>query len=208
MLAVMSFLLGSLVSGCASGQDFDSQVRAITKPYQFNLVKWELNALGEEATNLFTGGHENTDDGLNVVSEYFSNVKRIRRLESEIKAIIAGTRQGDLATLENELSWLSQKNAAAADTIEAILETQVREALSRQGIYNPVHKYTGFKIGFPPVNFELERPPHLLVISPRDRIESIREITLLPEMTQDEIESIEAKIDTLGVSSLVVGLGG
>ncbi|GAI63503.1 unnamed protein product, partial [marine sediment metagenome] len=52
------------------------------------------------------------------------------------------------------------------------------------------------------------KPPHLLVVSPRDRIESIREVTLLPDMSEEDMANIEAEIDSLGVSSLVVGLGG
>ena len=48
----------------------------------------------------------------------------------------------------------------------------------------------------------------MLVISPRDRIESIREITLQQSLSLEEIEDIEAEVDRLGVSSLVVKLGG
>ena len=69
-------------------------------------------------------------------------------------------------------------------------------------------KYIRLKFGFPPVNFILEKPPHLLVISPRDRIESIREITFRQDISLEEIENIEAAVDDLGVSSLVVELGG
>ena len=61
---------------------------------------------------------------------------------------------------------------------------------------------------FPPLSFKLEKPPYLLVISPRDRIESLREIILKPNISPSEIEDIEAEVDQLGVSSLVVKLGG
>lgn len=46
------------------------------------------------------------------------------------------------------------------------------------------------------------------MVSPRERIERIREIRLRQDITMKEIEDIEADIDGLGVSSLVVGLGG
>ena len=68
--------------------------------------------------------------------------------------------------------------------------------------------YLRLKVSFPPVYFRLEEPPQLLVISPRDRIESIREIILQPNLSPEEVESIESKVDKLGVSSLVVKLGG
>jgi len=64
------------------------------------------------------------------------------------------------------------------------------------------------QVRFPPVSFELEKPPNLLVISSRDRIESMREVTLRQELSLEEMEDIEAEVDKLGVSSLVVKLGG
>ena len=60
----------------------------------------------------------------------------------------------------------------------------------------------------PPVNIKLGNPTYLLVVSPRERIESIREIILKPSLTPEEIADIETRVDESGVSSLVVGLGG
>ncbi len=197
-------LLFPLVVGCAPAHDFNKQLRAITGPYRFDLVKWELSALIREAGKLFSR-QESTE---NAAATYFANVERIKMLESEIEAVNVGNRQGDLASLEDELGELQQQNAELAGIVERLLETQIREAFSRQGIFNPVDKYVRIKIGFPPVNIHIGKPPHLLVVSPRDRIESIREVTFLPDMTQEDMESIEAEIDSLDVSSLVVNLGG
>jgi hypothetical protein len=63
-------------------------------------------------------------------------------------------------------------------------------------------------VSFPPVNFRLDRPPNVLIVSPRERIESIREIMLVQELDQDQFEDIAASVDKLGVSSLVTELGG
>jgi hypothetical protein len=208
VLIALSLWLCPLVSGCAQNKDFDHYLSDITEPYRFDFVKWELHAFGEEIGKLFSRKQSVSDDGIAEVTRYFSNVARIMKLESDIAAIKAGNRQGDPAALEDELSRLQEQNAEAADIVERLLETQIREALSQQGIFHPIDKYVGIKVGFPPVNFELARPPHLLVISPRDRIESMREIALLPEMSREAMESLEAEVDKLGVSSLVVGLGG
>ena len=61
---------------------------------------------------------------------------------------------------------------------------------------------------FPPVLISLESPPHLLVISPRDTIAYTDRLLLQQTMRIDEMESLEAQIDELGFSSLVVTLGG
>jgi hypothetical protein len=208
LLLAVPLLLCSSVTGCTSGgSDFDKQLRTIVKPHIFSIIRWELKAIGGEIAKVFSG-RKNADDGVDKVNKYFSNVERRKALESEIEAIKAGNRQGDLTTLEDELDELRQQNSEAVDTVERLLETQIRGELSRQGIFNPLYKYLRWEIGFPPVNFMLASPPHLLVVSPRDRIESIREITLLPEMSVEDMESVEAEIDKLGVSSLVVNLGG
>ncbi len=205
LLVTIVLLLLSMVAGCAPDRDFDTHLREITGPYRFNLIKWEFNALISEAGKLFSRRDENTD---NATAVYFTNIERIKRLESEIKAVGAGKWQGDLASLEDELGERQRQNAELAELVERHLETQIREAFSRQGIYNPLDKCVSIRIGYPPVNIHIDRPPHLLVVSPRDRIESIREVTLLPDMSEEDMASIEAEIDSLGVSSLVVGLGG
>ena len=61
---------------------------------------------------------------------------------------------------------------------------------------------------FPPVTFRLEKPPHLLVVSPRDKILYLDRMVLRQEFSVEEMERLEAQIEELGLSSLVVGLGG
>lgn len=90
-------------------------------------------------------------------------------------------------------------------TVEATLTRQVRSALVETGLDTPV---VGRSIVFPPVRFTLTAPPRLLVISPRDRIAFQQQVLLQPGVTLPQIQSIEAQTDSLGVSSLVVGLGG
>ncbi len=205
LLAAIVLTLFSLVAGCSPDHDFDTQLREITGPYRFNLVSWEFNALIREVGKLFGPGPEIAD---NTTAVYFTNVKRIKRLESKISAVGEGNREGDLTSLEDELDRLQRQNSELADPLERLLETQVRDAFSRQGIFNPLDRYVNIKLGFPPVNIHIDRPPHLLVVSPRDRIDSIREVTLLPDMSVEDMSSIEAEIDNLKVSSLVVNLGG
>jgi predicted nucleic acid-binding Zn-ribbon protein len=178
------------------------------KPYLFSIARWELRAIPDELNQWIFGREEKIDDEIGVVTEYFSATKRINTLKSEIEAANTGDGESDLASLEAELNRLQERKMALEDTVERIIEKQITETLAQQGIFNPIDKYIRLKVNFPPVNFELEKPPHLLVISPRDRIESMREITLRQNISLEEIEDIESKVDKLGVSSLVVELGG
>ena len=201
-------LFCSLGGSCAPGQDFDSHLSAITRPYNFSIMKWELGAIFEEAKKIIGSNYIKSDDEAAKVTGYFSATERIKSLKSEIEAITSGDKQGNVASLEAELDRLQQQNLALADTVERIIERQIRETFSQQDIFNPIYEYLRVKIGFPPLNLKLEKPPHLLVISPRDRIESIREITLQPTIGLEDMESVETEVDKSGVSSLVVKLGG
>jgi uncharacterized protein YdcH (DUF465 family) len=208
-LIAISLLSLCLLSGsCSTAPDFDSSLRSIAKPYLFSIAQWESRVIPGEVNRLVFGKGEKVDDEVQVVTEYFSLVEQIKSLESEITVIKAGSKPGDLASLEAELNRLQQQKVALTDKVERIIARQIREVLAQEGIFHPIDKYIRLKFSFPPLGFKLEKPPHLLVVSPRDRIESMREITLQPDLSLEEMESIEAKADELGVSSLVVELGG
>jgi len=187
-----------LFIGCIPAQDFDAHLSSIVKPYRFSILKWESGAIWHELSQPLSGGHEKADDELQTVTEYFNIVKQIKSLKSE----------GNQTSHTTDLNRLQERQAALEETIEKIISKQIRETLNQQGIFNPTYKYTRLKTGFPPINFTMEKPPHLLVVSPRDRIESIREITLVQNLGLEEMEATEAEVDKLGVSSLVVDLGG
>ena len=207
LLIIAGLLLVCLLGGsCAPGKDFDSCLNSIVRPYRFSIASWEFETLlGGEAQSTLA---EEVEDELGQVTEYFSLVGRIDSLKSEIEAIERGDRQGALASLEAELNILEEQRAALEEVVRRIITEQIREALAQQDIFHPLDRYIGLRVGFPPVNFRLEPPPHLLVVSPRYRIESMREIALQPSISLEEIEDIEAEVDKLGVSSLVVELGG
>lgn len=209
LIVIASLLLVICLSGgCAPERSFDNQLNSIVRPYRFNLIGWECRALSNELNQWIFGSSEEIDGEVDVVMEYFSAIERLKNLESEIKAVKAGSGQSGLALLEDELNMLQEHVGALGSKVEGLIEKQIRETLAEQGIFHPMDKYIRLKFGFPPVNFILEKPPHLLVISPRDRIESIREITFRQDISLEEIEDIEAAVDDLGVSSLVVELGG
>ncbi len=60
----------------------------------------------------------------------------------------------------------------------------------------------------PKLRVKLVEPPLLLVISPRDRIFYYDRVLLSPGLSVDVMAQIEEKVDALGMSSLVVPLGG
>jgi hypothetical protein len=171
-------------------------------------MKWEFDTLFKKGEKADSVELKNAEDVVDQVIEYFALVEQIKVLELEIKTIQAGNKPGDVVSAEKELRELRDKQIALVTTAEKIIEQQIKDTFVQQGIFHPLHKYIKSDISFPPVNFKLEKPPHLLIVSPRDRIESIRELPVLPDVDIETMESIEAQVDELGVSSLVVELGG
>jgi hypothetical protein len=201
-------MLGLGSTGCNTTPDFDQNLRAIVKPYDFSTVAWEIKTIPYELNQLIFSRLGKSTDEVQLVANHFAVVKQIRVLRAQIQAINQGSLSGDLASLEAELAELEGQELAKQDKVERILEKQIKMVLAEQDIFNPLDSYLKIKINVPPMNFRLEKPPHLLIISPRDRIESIREIVLKQDISLEEMAAIEAEIDKLGVSSLVVELGG
>lgn len=206
MAGLISFCL--LGAGCAATRDFNKQLSQIVRPYRFHVAQWEASTVFKAAKQAIWNRHRTPGDEMEQVKEYFDTVERMKILTSEIEAIKAGNRTGELASLEAELMELQQKRSSLVNITEKVITGQIKQVLFQQGIYHPADKYIGLKMNFPPMDFKLEKPPHLLVISPRDRIESMREIVLRQEIKVEEMEQIEKEVDALGVSSIVVGLGG
>ena len=209
LIAVAGLLLFCFLGiSCTPSRDFNTRLSSIVRPYRFSFAGWEFNTIWSEAKQVIFGREKKVEGEIDKVTEYFAIVDQSKTLKSEIEAIKTGNKQGDLASLEAELNKVQQQRTALENMVERIIAKQIRETLTQQGIFNPIEKYLKLKVGFPPINFKLEKPPHLLVVSPRDRIESMRETVLLQDISLEEMESIEAKVDELGVSSLVVVLGG
>ena len=201
-LVIITVLLVCLLGGGCAVSEFDRNLNDIVKPYRFNFVTWELGAFTHETDQWLYG--EDIENPTETVLEYFALIEQMRALEWWI----AVDETGDTTALEAELNELEGQRRALVSSVEQIIADQIRVVLNEQGIFNPWDNSTGLEITFPPVNFIMGELPYLLVISPRERIESLREIALRGDLTLEEVEGIETEADALGVSSLVVALGG
>ena len=68
--------------------------------------------------------------------------------------------------------------------------------------------FSDIDLFFPPLDFELDRPPKVLAVSPRDRIELDRSYLLTPGLEPDTVAAVESESEETGVSALVVNTGG
>lgn len=209
-LSVLLLLLFGLVlpAGCRSMEGFDGQLNGILGPYRFSILRWELQHLLERSHPPQSEDPSDPVAYLQPVAEYFALTDQIRAVEWEINAIVSGGRQGDVQARQEEAAKLQARRSALHPSVEWILGQQVRAAFSQGGIFNPADRYVQLRLAFPPLNFRLARPPSVLIVSPRERIESMREVMLVPGIDLNKMDALEDQVDGLGVSSLVVELGG
>ena len=103
---------------------------------------------------------------------------------------------------------LEQQRDSLTAQAQFVLESQVRATLNSLGIYNPLDGILSLKSTFPPVELRLQEPPKLLVVSPLGSISRLATIPLNNNMSLDDINKLEDAVSALGVSALVVDLGG
>jgi hypothetical protein len=205
-LAAMRVLLLTIVLlvahfGAGARSDLDRRIAPIVRPHTFSLAGWEFETLTRGVwPSLFRRAGRGDVD---TVLVYFADAGEVGALQSRLDAGRTGP-PADTARTQAELDRLRGQREALAGKVQAVIEKQVTDVLRGQGIYSPFP----VRLSFPPVNFTLARPPHLLVVSRRDRIESISRTMLRPDISLSDVADIESRVDGLDVSSLVTGIGG
>ncbi len=171
-------------------------------------MRWELHALTDELEQCMRGSDKTSADESAVVIRYFELVGEENEARRSIEALNSGVITGDIDAYYAYLAEMTKQRLSIETQAENILEKQINRTLSEAGIYNPLDSYLNIAAVFPPVKLRLQEPPRLLVVSPRDVIKRLATFTLSSGMTPDEISALEDSVSALGVSALVVDLGG
>ena len=156
---------------------------------------------GEHASRhrLRTAGRRPDPDdaeGLAAVQSYF-------KLTSQLRA------QNEAETPNlNLIDTLTSERAAYENDVERLVERYIDQAVASAGLQQGLPLFSGLKITWPPVNFELTSPPRLLVRSPRNVVKRDGDTLLKSGLTLREIESIEQRADSKDEVSLVISIGG
>ncbi len=99
------------------------------------------------------------------------------------------------------------------DLTEEIIEGRMTAILEEQGLALKPPLFGDLGLIFPPVDFELDTPPRLLVVSPRNRISLDQSYLLTPGISAEAVSAIEREAESenagsTGVSALVINTGG
>ena len=141
-----------------------------------------------------------------IVMDYLFVTERLIQAEAQLDQIYADPAISDKETssahLRAEIQGLQNRQAGLAPLAEAVFQAQVSALLAEQ-------KLTLGGQPIPPVLYHSSPVPMGLIISPRDHIEQLSNISLQPNLPVDQQVSLEEQVDkNLDVSSLVVPIGG
>jgi hypothetical protein len=206
------FLLLALLAAGLTGERvaldrLEARVESVVADVRFSFLAWEADALWSKYLHWLVQPQRYVDETerSSLVRHYVELLSQIKGLERQIETAYADPQvnapEAETAEVLEELEELRAEAAARQLTAEAILEEQVATVLADEGL-----EYGGGPL--PPVGFHLAPTPYLLIVSPRERIETLHQEELEHGLDTAQRESIEAAVDSPDFSSLVVAIGG
>ncbi|MCE5209253.1 MAG: hypothetical protein LLG42_13200 [Chloroflexi bacterium] len=183
-------------------------VRRYTRSIEFDYVNWTIQSLfiKNKSTSLGLNRYLSDEEGREIVNAYFRQVDEINALRSEISAIYADpeiTDPGKMAEDANRrLAEMEDENKQMAALCETVLQQQVSTVAAEMGLS------AGGQL-IPPLLYHVTPLPMALIVSPRDTIRQDADISLLADLSLEDIVDLEQHIEQeMDVSALVVNIGG
>jgi hypothetical protein len=214
VLYVLNFVAVALAVIIAAGSDsprFTGQsdrARTYTREIEFDYPNWVWNAFWTKLEQGAIGAPYLFDRGTDkhMVYEYLRVTGQLMQAESAIEQVYANPdvkdKEATSEALRAQRDKLLVQQAKLAPFAEATLQSQVAEAFAELGLS------TGGQT-IPPLLYHTSPTPLALIVSPRDKIMQITNISVLPTLTLDEQIKLEEDVaKSLDVSTLVVPIGG
>lgn len=184
------------------------QINQLVGQRQFDFLTWEVNAIAAKAGGVLANGHTFLTEAerKQTVLDYLALMRQIQQVESQISQIYADPNVADperaTAVLQTDLMQLRTQLTTLQPVAEAIVQEQVGTILVAE-------QFGVLGQAWPPVMMQMTPLPALLIISPRDRIERVYGVSLVPGLSTAERNALETAVfEQLNLSALVVPLGG
>jgi len=206
---VSILILGLLITGDLPRlSNQTDQIREYTRAVEFDYPTWVWDAAWNKLEQAAIGAPYLFDRGTSrqIVFDYLRTTQNLTQTESRLEQIIAdpGITDKDTAStlLRTQRDQLVTRQNKLATFAESVLQNQVSTAFAELGLS------TGGQT-IPPLLYRSSPTPLALIISPRDHIEQITNISILPSLTLDQQIRLENDVtESLNISTLVVPIGG
>ncbi len=200
-----------LTLSAAPAANVQRQISAIASPYRFDATRWMAKQLLPPRRG---APRPEGEAPSHYVLRYLALIAERDALERQRDLALASNPgnaedvDDTVAALTQAMDALRHEQEGMRPNVERIVASQIRQALDELGIRNPADPWAELPLRFPPIAFRLESPPQLLVVSPRERIESIQEIMLKQDLDIVTALRLEEQVEALGLSALVTDIGG
>lgn len=206
-----SFVIALLLSLSISGvrlEKIGDRVDILARDHGFDFTSWTLDAVWLKlAQNALGSPRYFSDfDQHQMVVQYIQLVRSIENTNHRIDLIYADPSikdpQAASTDLRQQLADFTARQNALAPFAESVLQQQVAQVLTEQGLTNGGQP-------IPWVLYHTTPLPQDLIVSSRDKIQQETSYQLQPDLTVEQAANLENTVDKkLGVSSLVVEIGG
>lgn len=182
-------------------------IRRYSRPFEFDFVRWEIKAIWNKALELSFGiaHHLTIDQQRNIVQDFFRLMAHSKEIEQNLTRLYSkpGAINTDtIRRLEKDLSLIQEQLKHQSLLAEPVIQNQISYAISNQGI-------TRIATPFPPTLFQTSPLPKQLILSPRDVIRQENSISLVPDISLEEMITLEELVEEFTeYSAIVVPIGG
>jgi len=204
-LAVLAFFF---TGNAPTPGAYDTQIERIIGAERFDFADWMIDALLEKGAVGALPFQDYLDDSQRAqfVVDYLDRTRRLFSIERDINRIYADpdATDPDAVSIDRraERDGLRAEIERRRPTLEAIIQDQIATVLAEEGLS------MGGRV-FPPVLARITPLPHILIISPRDRIERVDGFDLSASLPVERIEVIENQVFAqLDRSAFVTPIGG
>ncbi len=184
------------------------RVRAFTRGIEFDYPTWVWDASWIKIEQNIIALPHLFDRATNkqIVFEYLRTTQTLMEVEFQIERVFANPaiedKEATSAYLRVQRDELVERQKLLAPLAEAAFQSQITETLAEFGLT------TGGQ-PIPPVLYHTTPAPLALIVSRRDVIEQVANISVLPTLTLDDQIALEDRVaESLDVSTLTVPIGG
>lgn len=186
----------------------ETRMRKYVRSSEFDYTAWALDALGRKNSQaaLDESTFSSADQHKALVNAYLKDIDSLHAAEEKLRQIYGDPNIPDPQTAAAETiaerDELTTRINQKAPEVEAIIQSQIAAVLSDLGL-----TLGGQPI--PPVLYQISPLPYALIVSPRDKITQIANISLDPDLTMEKIVAFEKAVEQdRTVSALIVEIGG
>ena len=175
-------------------------VELIASDHLFSIVRWEVKNFPQKWIHALweaiPGNKPSREERLIIIDDYFQLARKVQKEKDRIEGVLirrsatkgSAAAAKELVPTTEALELVEKEKNALQGKAEEAVEAEISTLLAEMGFES--------RIGliWPPVDIKFEKPPTLLVLSPRDKITLMGSVLLDPDLKGVERDRIETEI--------------